>query len=107
MKSLLIMTLALLPAWAQALNFNLDAVAAKAKEKAEITLERPLLEQAMKSAPDKLKGKMGNVNRGVLRHYEFDKPGQYADSDVDSVRKIVSSGPGWARLINIKEEKER
>ena len=106
MKSLLIVTLALAPAWGQALNFNLDAVAAKAKEKAEITLEGPLLEQAMKNAPDKLKDKMGNVSRVVLRHYEFDKPGQYADSDLDSVRKIVSSGPDWARLINIKEEKE-
>ena len=34
MKSLLIVTLALAPAWGQALDFNLDAVAAKAKEKA-------------------------------------------------------------------------
>jgi len=60
----------------------------------------------MKNAPDKLRDKMGNVSRVMVRHYEFDKPGQYADSDLDSVRKVVSSGPDWARLINIKEEKE-
>ena len=106
MKSLLIMTLALAPAWGQALNFNLDAVAARAKEKAEVTLEGPLLEQAMKNAPAQLKDKMGNVSRVMVRHYEFDKPGQYADSDLDSVRKIVSSGSDWARIINVKEEKE-
>jgi len=106
MKSLLIVTLALAPAWGQALDFNLDAVAAKAKEKAEITLEGPLLEQAMKSAPDKLKDKVGNLSRVVVRHYEFDKPGQYAESDLDNVRKVVSSAPGWARIINVKEEKE-
>jgi hypothetical protein len=106
MKTLLIMTLALVPAWGQALNFNLDAVAAKAKEKAEVTLEGPLLEEAMKNAPDKLKDKMGNVRRVVVRHYEFDKPGQYSDSDLDSVRKVVSGGADWARIINVKEEKE-
>jgi hypothetical protein len=108
MKSLLIGTLglALLPAWGQTLDFNLDAVAAKAKEKAEVTLEGPLLEQAMKSAPDKLKDKVGNLSLVVVRHYEFDKPGQYADSDLDSVRKVVSSAPGWTRIINVKEEKE-
>jgi len=106
MKSLLIVTLALAPVWGQALDFNLDAVAAKAKEKAEITLEGPLLEQAMKNAPDKVKDKMGSVSRVLVRHYEFDKPGQYADSDLDSVRKVVSSGSDWARMLNIKEEKE-
>jgi len=106
MKSVLIVTLALAPAWGQALDFNLDAVAAKAKEKAEITLEGPLLEQAMKNSPDKLKDKLGNVSRVVVRHYEFDKPGQFAESDLDNVRKIVSGVPGWARIINVKEEKE-
>jgi hypothetical protein len=106
MKSLLIVTLALAPAWGQALDFNLDAVAAKAKEKAEVTLEGPLLEQAMKNAPDKLKDKVGNLSRVVVRHYEFDKPGQFAESDLDNVRKVVSSSPGWARIINVKEEKE-
>ena len=108
MKTLLIATLglALTSAWGQSVDFNLDAVAARAQKKAEITLEGPFLEQAMKSAPDKLKDKLGSVTRVVVRHYEFDQPGQYSDSDLDSVRKVISSGTDWTRAVNVKEEKE-
>ena len=108
MKKLLLATvgLTLLPAWGQNLDFNLDAVAARAKQKAEVTLEGPLLEMAMKNAPDKLKDKLGAVTRVVVRHYEFDQVGQYSDSDLDSVRKVVSIGTDWTRAVNVKEEKE-
>ena len=88
---------------AQTLDFNLDAVAAKAKEKAEITLEGALLAQALQMAPDKVKGAGANVSRIVLRHYEFDQTGQYADSDLEAIRKQVST---WSRLVNVKDEKE-
>ena len=98
--------LALLPAEAQTLNFNLDAVAAKAKEKAEVTLDGSLLDQALQKVPDKLKDKLGNLSRLVVRHYEFDKPGMYADSDLESVRKVVSGAPDWSRIINVKDENE-
>ena len=105
MKIFLIATFSL-AAFAQTMDFNLDAVAARAKEKAEVTLEGPFLEQALKNAPDNLKDKMGNVQRVVVRHYEFDKPGQFADSDLEGVRRIVKGAPDWARIINVKEEKE-
>ena len=112
MNTLLIATLSLAlgPVWSQTLEFNLDAVAAKAKDKAELTLEGPLLAQAVeevsKNAPDKLKDKLGTVSRVAVRHYEFDQPGQYADSDLESVRKVVSGQPDWKRAVNVKEEKE-
>ena len=107
MKTLLTATFALalssVVAGAQALNFNLEALAAKAKEKAEITLEGPLLTQALQSVPDKVKGAVGNVSRVVVRHYEFATDGQYSDSDLDTIRKQLSS---WSRVINVKEEHE-
>jgi hypothetical protein len=108
MKTLLTATLslALLPAWAQTSNFNLDALAAKAKQKAEVTLEGPLLEQALQQAPANLKGKMSNLKRLVVRHYEFDKPGQFTDADLDPVRKTVANVADWARVVNVKEDKE-
>ncbi|MCU1334760.1 MAG: hypothetical protein JWO19_341 [Bryobacterales bacterium] len=108
MKTLLTATLALalLPAGAQTIDFNFDALAAKAKEKAEITLEAPMLEQAIKSAPDKLKDKLGNVSRVIVRHYEFEQPGQYSDSDLEAVRKQVSARTGWSRILSTKEEHE-
>jgi len=108
MKTLLTATfvLALLPAGAQTLDINLDALSAKAKEKAEITLEGPLLTQALQAAPDKVKGVAANLSRLLVRHYEFEQTGQYSDGDLDGLRKQVSSGTGWSRVLNSKEEHE-
>ncbi|MBZ5676479.1 MAG: DUF4252 domain-containing protein [Acidobacteriia bacterium] len=88
---------------AQALDFNLDALSAKAKEKAEVTLEGSLLTQALQNAPEKVKGAVGNVSRVVVRHYEFDRTDQYSDADLDPIRKQLSS---WSRIINVKEDHE-
>jgi len=88
---------------AQTLDLNLDALAAKAKEKAEITLEGSLLAQALQMAPEKVKGAVANVTRVVVRHYEFAQTGQYSDTDLDAIRKQVSS---WSRLLSVKEEHE-
>jgi len=91
---------------AQTLDINFDALAAKAKDKAEITLEGPLLTQALQMAPDKVKGAVANVSRVMVRHYEFQNTGQYSDSDLDAVRKQVSNSAGWSRVLNVKEEHE-
>ena len=64
MKILLIATFSL-AACAQTIDFNLDAVAAKAKDKAEITLEGPLLTQALQTAPANVKSAVANVSRQV------------------------------------------
>jgi Domain of unknown function (DUF4252) len=93
----------LVSASAQTIVFNLDALAAKAKQKAEITLEGPLLAQALQTVPDKIKGAVANVTRLMVRHYEFDKPAQYSDADLEAVRKPVSS---WPRVLNVKDERE-
>ena len=108
MKTLLTATfvLALLPAGAQTLEINFDALSAKAKEKAEITLEGPMLTQALQMAPDKLKGAGANISRLLVRHYEFEQTGQYSDRDLEGVRKQVSNGTGWSRVLNTKEEHE-
>src|ERR1700687_4207415 len=108
MKTLLTATfvLALLPAGAQTLDINLDSLAAKAKEKAEITLEGPMLTQALQAAPDKVKGVAANLSRLLVRHYEFEQTGQYSDADLDGIRKQVSSGTGWSHVLSSKEEHE-
>jgi len=91
------------PARTQTLDVNLDALAAKAKEKAEVTLEGSLLTQALQSAPDKVKSAVANVTRILVRHYEFEKTGAYADTDLDGLRQQVST---WSRILNVKEEHE-
>jgi hypothetical protein len=95
-----------LPARAQGVDINLDSLSAKAKEKAEVTLEGSLLTQALQKAPEKVKGAVANVSRVVVRHYEFATDGQYADSDLEAIRKQVSNSAGWSRVINVKEERE-
>ena len=90
-----------IPARSQGLDINLDALSAKAKEKAEVTLEGSLLAQAVQAAPANVKSATANVSRVVVRHYEFAATGQYADSDLQAIRKQVSA---WSRVINVKEE---
>ena len=92
-----------LPGRAQGVDINLDSLSAKAKDKAEITLEGPLLTQALQNVPEKVKGAVGNVSRVVVRHYEFEKTDQYSDSDLETIRKQLSS---WSRVINVKEDHE-
>ena len=106
MRTLLTMTFCLalsLPARSQSVDINLDALASKAKDKAEVTLEGPLLTQILQQAPEKVKGAAASVSRVAVRHYEFATDGQYADSDLDAIRKQVST---WSRLLNVKEEHE-
>ena len=95
-----------IPAVSQAIDINLDAIAAKAVKKAEVTLEGSLLTEALKNVPDKAKGSLGNISRVLVRNYEFDKPGQYADADLDGIRKQASSASGWSRIVSTKEEHE-
>jgi hypothetical protein len=106
LTTLLTMTFCLalsLPARAQGVDINLDSLSAKAKDKAEVTLEGPLLALALQNAPEKVKGAAANVSRVVVRHYEFEKTEQYSDADLDAIRKQLSS---WSRVINVKEEHE-
>jgi hypothetical protein len=106
MRTLLTITFCValsLPARSQNVDINLDALASKAKDKAEVTLEGPLLMQVLQQAPEKVKGAAASVSRVVVRHYEFAADGQYADSDLDAIRKQVAT---WSRLLNVKEGHE-
>jgi len=102
MKTLtLVLALAVAPMWAQKLDFNFDNLAAKAKEKAEIDIQPDQIE---KMAGD-LHLPIGAVSSVVLRHYEFDQPGQFNDADLAKLRKQAADG-GWMRFLNVKEKNE-
>lgn len=93
----------LLPVGAQNITINLDNVAAKAKERTEVTLEGPLLDQALKALPEGIKA---SVNRVLIREYEFEEAGQYSEADLDAIRKQVGPGTGWSRVLTSKEDGE-
>jgi hypothetical protein len=92
------------PARSQGLDINLDTLSAKAKDKAEVTLEGSLLAQVLQMAPPNVKSAVANVSRVMVRHYEFEKTEQYSDTDLDGVRKQLSNSAGWSRVLNVKEQ---
>ena len=45
--------------------------------------------------------------KGVyIRNYEFSKPGEYSDKDLEPLRKQVADGSGWSRIIHVREKQE-
>jgi hypothetical protein len=121
MKTLLIATvmgaLAWVPASAQSLNLDFSALASKARAKNEVTLDSNSLQllrlAGSLSKDDKGKGKTDDISKVlsgiegvVVRNYEFEKAGEYADRDLDPLRAQVGSGSGWSRIVNVKESDE-
>jgi len=111
MRTLLLaaLTLALAPAWAQKLELNLGPIAAKAQAKTELDLDGPVFTLLVRSfARERPSGlDLGLGVTGVfVRSYAFAKPGDYADSDLESLRKQLGTGSGWSRLIHVQEKDE-
>lgn len=78
------------PVRAQKLEMNFDKIAQKAAKKTEVQLDHPPQFTA--------------VDEISVHSYEFEKPGEYADSDLDPLRKQVSGAPGWSRVLNVKDD---
>jgi hypothetical protein len=90
---------------AQKLEFQLDSLAAKAKEKVELDFDGAMVAQAAKM--NKQIAEYASAIKEVhVRHYEFAEAGKYTDDDLESIRKQTSSGSGWSRIVNVKDEKE-
>jgi len=112
----------------QTLELKLDDVAAKAKEKNEIDLDGPALKMALsglsqasakggKTAKDgkesketplesKIPALLSALTAVHVRNYAFEKPGAYAESDLDAIRKQVGDGSGWMRVVRVKDKGE-
>jgi hypothetical protein len=112
----------------QKVELKLDTIAAKASAKSEVDLDGALLQLALgkvqaaakekaekkekdgkegrKSVPANLPALLAGVKGVYVRNYEFEKPGLYADQDLDPIRQQVGSGSGWSRIVNVKEKNE-
>lgn len=80
------------PARAQKLNLNFDAIAQKAAKKTEVQFDHP--------------PQFTSVDSVSIHEYEFAKPGEYSDSELDPLRKQANSSAGWSRFFNVKENGE-
>jgi Domain of unknown function (DUF4252) len=97
--------------WAQQIDLSsLDKLEAKAKSVNRVNLDGKQLKSATNMVPSEdkkdLNGVVSNLQGVQVRNYEFDGPGKYSDSDLDSVRKQVAAMPGCNKIIESKEDKE-
>jgi hypothetical protein len=98
--------------YGQALDLkHLDRLAAKASETADVTLDGSLLKIAAKflSADDpdqaKIKKLVAELKGIYVKTFEFEKEGEYSESDVTSIRKQLQS-PGWSRIVGVQSKKD-
>jgi hypothetical protein len=98
-----------LPALGQEGRLKLDAFAhleSKATETVDLNIEGPLLRLISTFIPDvgrgdekALKELVDGIKGIYIRHYEFDKPGEYSEEDVESVRAQLHS---WSRVGGVR-----
>ncbi len=98
--------------YGQALDLRrLDPLKDKASDITDITLDGSLLKLATKflSSEDSGEAKVKKVVAGIkgiyVRAFEFEKEGEYNESDVAAIRNQLHS-PEWSRIIGVKSKKE-
>jgi hypothetical protein len=106
-------------AFGQKVELNLDHLKDKAKEANEINLDGAALQAALKTGLEAMakkdtKGNSEQIRKALagvkgiyVRNYEFAKPGDYTDADVESVLKQIHGTPDWSTIVSVKERKGR
>ncbi len=89
---------------------SLDRLAAKATEVVDVTMDANLLQLAGRFLSDKnadeaqVKKAIGGLKGIYVRSFEFQKPGEYQDSDVEPVRAQLHT-PAWSRIVGVRSMK--
>jgi hypothetical protein len=112
MKTPILFALALPLLAQQTFDFKtLDPLAVNAKGKTEVTLDADMLKMAanLLGSDEKdsasIKSLVGNIKAIYVREYEYDKPGQYNESDLATLHAYLAQ-PGWNKIVDSKEGKE-
>ncbi len=111
-KIAIIVGIALAPLGAQELKLpaSLDRLAAKASEVVDVTMDANLLQLASRFLSDKdaddakVKKLIGGLKGIYVRSFEFEKAGEYQDSDVEPVRAQLRP-PVWSRIVGVRSQK--
>jgi len=103
---LFVFTLAL-PAAAQQINFDFPALADKASEVVDVTLDGKMLRLASKFLNDDdedraVRDMVSKLEGIYVRSYEFDRDGEYDRTIVDRVRAQV--GANWQKIVNVRSK---
>jgi hypothetical protein len=103
-----------LPGYAQDARIPLeplDRLAKVAEETVEVSLDQKLLTVASKflNAKDPTQAKIKEVVAGLqgvyVRVFKFDKPGEYAPSDLEPIRNLVKS-TGWQKIVGVRSKRD-
>ncbi len=110
---ILLMAAMPLSAWEQGFDLKtLNKFASRATNTVDVALDGSLLQLAAKflSANDPQETKIRKLVNGLtgifVKSFEFDKEGQYSESDLDGIRAQLKT-PDWSRVVGAKSGKER
>jgi hypothetical protein len=91
---------------------NLEPLSKKASEVVDVNLDGPLLRLASKfmAADDNdgdrdALGVIKNLKGIYVKNFEFDKPGEYSQADVEAIR-IQLQSPAWSRIVSARSKHE-
>jgi hypothetical protein len=84
----------------QKLELKFDSLAAKAREKTAIDRSRDAHASAEKRRPD-VQSDRSDRAQIAIRHAQ-----EYAQADLEPLRKQEASGSGWSRIVHVKNEEE-
>ena len=90
---------------------SLDHLAAKANQTVDVNIDERLVRIAIKVFSDddpderEIKKLVSGLKGIYVRSFEFDNAGQYAATDLETIRTQLR-GPGWSRLVNVISRKE-
>ena len=110
----LILTTAALTTQAQDVRLrldNLDKLEAKASKSVDVSLDGQLLRIAIAflNPKDPKQAEIRDLVSGLkgiyVKAFEFDKEGEYAMTDVESLRTQLRL-PGWAKMVGVKSNRE-
>ena len=88
---------------------QLDKLADKASNVVEVNLDKKLLQLAAKfldpknPTEAKVKELVNGLEGVYVRVFEFDQPGEYAASEVESLR---SQFQGWTKIVGVRSRKQ-
>jgi len=96
--------------WAQTFTIpdRIEKLSAKARETVNITLDGALLQLAgqflnsSKSDERAVKDLVSKLKGIYVRNFQFDKDGEYSDSDLDAIRAQLKA-PTWSRIMESRE----
>ncbi len=103
----------LLPLAAQELKLpaSFDKLAEKASDVVDITMDSSMLQLASKFLSDKdpdearIKKLVSGLKGLYVKSFEFDRRGEYEESDLESVRAQLR-GPGWSRVVGVRSKRD-